>query len=406
MALNRVAITGLGCISALGHDVAETWEGLTAGRSGIRSLTQVTGERLMVNVAGEIPDYDPTKWLSERKIDFTDRFSQYAIIAAREALADSGLELDKEAARRTACLVGTGMGGMTTMDQGFVRLYRDKTLRAPPLTVPKVMPSAAASQVSMDLGLTGPSFGLTSACSSSNHALGEAFWMVRSGRVDRAFAGGTEACLSYGCLKAWEVLRVIAPDTCRPFSKNRKGMVIGEGAGIIVLENLEQAKARGAKIYAELAGYGATADAGDLVQPALSGASQALADCLSDAGLAPEQVGYINAHGTATRINDQVETQAIRKVFGGHADRLAVSSSKSMFGHGLGAAGGLEIIPTVLSVAKGVLPPTANYEEADPDCDLDYVTEGAREKDIEAALSNSFAFGGLNAVLAVRRVEG
>ncbi|GAB5471620.1 MAG: beta-ketoacyl-[acyl-carrier-protein] synthase family protein [Rhodospirillales bacterium] len=403
--MNRVAITGLGCISALGHDVATTWAGLRAGRSGIGPLSQVTGERLMVKVAAEVTDFDPHRWLDERIVDFTDRFSQYAIIAAREALADSGLELDSESAQRTACLVGSGMGGMTTMDEGFVRLYRHNTLRAPPLTVPKVMPSAAASQVTMDLGVTGPSFGLTSACSSSNHAIGEAMWMVRSGRVDRAFAGGTEACLSYGCLKAWEVLRVMAPDTCRPFSKNRKGMVIGEGAGMVLLENWDLAKARGAKIYGELAGFGLTADAADLVQPSLEGASRAVSECLTDAGLAPEEVGYINAHGTATRMNDQVETQAIRQAFGKQAERLGVSSSKSMLGHGLGAAGGLEIIPTVMAVKEGILPPTANYVEADPDCDLDYIPNEARTQQIGAALSNSFAFGGLNAVLAVKSVE-
>ncbi|MBC6404420.1 MAG: beta-ketoacyl-[acyl-carrier-protein] synthase family protein [Rhodospirillales bacterium] len=403
--MHRVAITGLGCISALGLDVASTWAGLKAGRSGIVPLTQVEGERLTVKVAGQVGGFDPLRQIGERVAGFTDLCAQYAIAAGCEAFADASLELDAKAARRTACLIGTGMGGMRTLDEGFDRLYRQRILRPPPLTVPKVMPSAASSQVSMALGLTGPAFGVTSACSSSSHAIGEALWMIRSGRVDRAVAGGSEACLSYGCLKAWEVLRVMAPDTCRPFSKDRKGMVIGEGAGVVVLENWDLAKARGARIYAELAGCGFSADAADLVQPSPDGAAAALADCLEDAGLKPEDVGYINAHGTATRINDRVESQAIRRVFAAQADRLAVSSSKSMLGHGLGAAGGLEIIPTVMAIVEGVLPPTANYNEPDPACDLDYIPNEPRAQEVGAALSNSFAFGGLNAVLAVKRAE-
>ncbi|MEQ8651843.1 MAG: beta-ketoacyl-[acyl-carrier-protein] synthase family protein [Kiloniellales bacterium] len=403
--MHRVAITGLGCVSALGHDVASTWSGLSSGKSGIGPLTGVEGERLMVKVVAAVKGFDPVAHLDERVEDFTDRFSQFAIVAAREAAKDAGLTFRDGLGRRTACLVGTGMGGMTTLDEGFHRLYSQKTFRAPPLTVPKVMPSAAASQVSMDLGITGPCFGLTSACSSSNHALGEALWMVRSGRVDQAIAGGTESCLTYGCLKGWEVLRVIAPDTCRPFSKDRKGMVIGEGAGMVVLENWEKAKARGAKIYGEMAGFGFTADAGDLVQPSAQGAGQAIQDCLDDAGLKPEQVGYINAHGTATRMNDQVETRAIRNIFGAHADKLAVSSSKSMLGHGLGAAGGLEIIPTVMALHTGILPPTANFNVPDPDCDLDYLPNVGRAQQVEAVISNSFAFGGLNAVIAVKHVD-
>ncbi len=403
--MNRVAITGLGCVSALGLDVASTWAGLSSGKSGIRPLAGVEGDRLMVKVAGQVQGFDPEAYLDERVVDFTDRFSQLAIVAGREAAADAGLSFRGELGRRTACLIGTGMGGMTTLDEGFHRLYHQKTLRAPPLTVPKVMPSAASSQVSMDLDITGPSFGLTSACSSSNHALGEALWMVRSGRVDQAIAGGTESCLTYGCLKAWEVLRVMASDTCRPFSKDRKGMVISEGAGVVVLENWEKAKARGAKIHGELAGFGFTADAGDLVQPSPAGAGQAISDCLADSGLKPEEIGYINAHGTATKINDRIETRAVRAVFGPHAEKLAISSSKSMLGHGLGAAGGLEIIPTVMAVKDGILPPTANYNEPDPDCDLDVIPNEPRHLQVSAALSNSFAFGGLNAVIAVKHPD-
>jgi nodulation protein E len=267
------------------------------------------------------------------------------------------------------------------------------------------MPSASASQISMDLGITGPSFSVTSACASSNHALGEAFWMVRSGRVDVALSGGSEAPLAYGSMRAWEALRVLANDSCRPFSKERRGMVLGEGGGIIVLENWERAKARGARIYAEFAGFGMSADAGDIVQPSAEGAAAAMTDALADAGLAPEQVGYINAHGTGTQINDVVETRAIRAAFGAAAERLAVSSTKSMHGHALGGAGALEMVATVMAVQEGILPPTANFLSPDPACDLDYVPNEPRRQQVEAALSNSFAFGGLNAVLAVKRAS-
>ncbi len=402
--MNRVAITGLGCISALGHTVADTWDALVAGRTGIAPITLVPPESLVVRVAAEVKDFDPAKHFDERQNPMLDRFSQFAVVAAREALKDAGLDLAGERARRCGIVMGVGLGGMTTLDEGFHRLYARNTPRSHPFTIPRLMPSAATSQISMDLGITGPAFSTTSACASSNHALGEAYWMVRSGRVDQALAGGSEACITYGSMRCWEALRVLAPDACRPFSKERKGMVLGEGGGVIVLENWEHAKARGARIYAEFAGSGQSADAGDIVQPSDIGAAAALSEALKIGGLAPGQIGYVNAHGTGTQINDVVETRAIKLALGEHAGRVAISSTKSMHGHGLGAAGALEIIATVKAVEQQFIPPTITFGTPDPECDLDYTPNQGRKAAIEAALSNSFAFGGLNAVVAVKAV--
>lgn len=402
--MTRVAITGLGCISALGHTVADTWDSLVAGRTGIATITLVPPESLIVRVAAEVKGFDPAKHFDEKQNPMLDRFSQFAIVAAREAVKDAGLDLAGERARQTGIVMGVGLGGMTTMDEGFHRLYARNTPRSHPFTIPRLMPSAATSQVSMDLGITGPAFSTTSACASSNHALGEAYWMVRSGRVQQALAGGSEACISYGSMRCWEALRVLSPDACRPFSKERRGMVLGEGGGVIVLENWDHAKARGAKIYAELAGFGQSADAGDIVQPSDIGAAAALSEALETSGLAPEQVAYINAHGTGTQINDVVETKAIKLALGAQAGKVAISSTKSMHGHGLGAAGALEIIATVKAVQEQFVPPTIAFGTPDPECDLDYTPNQGRKLAIEAALSNSFAFGGLNAVVAVKAV--
>lgn len=401
--MNRVAITGLGCISALGQTAAETWAGLAEGRCGIATITLVPPENLSCKVVAEVKGFEPEKHFDERQSPMLDRFSQFAIVAAREAVKDAGLDLKGEASQRTGAVMGVGMGGMITLDEGFHRLYARNTPRTHPFTIPRLMPSAGVSQVTMDLGIRGPSFAVTSACASSNHALGEAFWMVRSGRVEVALAGGSEACISYGSMRSWEALRVMAPDLCRPFSKDRRGMVIGEGAGVAVLENWDRAKARGAKIYGELMGFGLSADAGDIVQPSAEGAAAAIRGALEDGGLAPEQVGYINAHGTATQINDVVETRAIRAVLGAAAEKVAVSSTKSMHGHGLGAAGAIEIVAAVRALTDDLLPPTISYTTPDPQCDLDYVPNTARKAQVEVALSNSFAFGGLNAVIAVKR---
>jgi nodulation protein E len=315
---------------------------------------------------------------------------------------ESGLELRGRLRERTAVVTGSSLGGKNAEDAQFQELYGNQG-RVHPLTIPRTMANAGASAISMEQGVTGPAFTLATACSSSNHAIGLAFWMVRNGLADAAIAGGSEATFSLGVLKAWEAMRVVSPDTCRPFCRRRKGLILGEGAAMLVLEPLEAAQARGATILGEVAGFGMSSDASHLTQPFLEGPVQAMRAALEDAGVPAEAVGYINAHGTGTPANDSLETRAIREVFGRHAERLAVSSTKSMHGHALGAAGALEAVATVLALREGILPPTANFQEADPECDLDVIPNRARRVEMEYALSHSFAFGGLNAVLGFRR---
>lgn len=391
-------------MSALGVGVDKFWKSLKAGRSGIGPVSLLPREKLNVGIAAEASDYDPNDYFEPKKCALLDRFAQFAVVAAREALADSGLDpsLDGLAAR-TAIVLGSGVGGKTTDDEAFYKLYGEGQPRVNPTVIPRVMGSSAASQVSIDLSLTGPGFTVSSACAAANHAIGQAAMLIQYGVADAALAGGSEACITFGTWKAWEALRVLSPDPCSPFSLGRKGMTLGEGAGFLTLEPLDAAQARGARIYAELAGCGMSSDANHIVDPSQEGAAQAIQSALADASLAPEQVGYVNAHGTGTKLNDLIETRAIRKVFGSHADRLGVSSTKSMHGHALGASGALEAIACALAIQNGVLPPTANFGDADPECDLDYLSDGSRQAQIEAALSNSFAFGGLNAVLAFRR---
>jgi nodulation protein E len=325
-----------------------------------------------------------------------------ALVAAGEAIADAGISFEGGLGAETAVILGTGVGGMKTVDENFHRLYAEDAKRLHPFVIPKLMANAPASQITMMHKITGPAWSIASACSSANHAMGNAFHMVRNGQVRAAVTGGTESCITLGTMRGWEALRVMAPDSCRPFTKDRKGMIIGEGSGIIVLERLEDAQARGAKIYAEIAGFGMSSDAGDLVAPSMLGAAAAIRGALTDAGLNAEDVDYINAHGTATPANDPTETAAIKHVLGDHAAKIGVSSTKAMHGHALGAAGALELIAS-LGAFEGVIPPTINFTEADPECDLDYVPNVAREVRVNALLSNSFAFGGLNAVLALRR---
>jgi nodulation protein E len=400
--MRRVVITGAGCISPLGLDMDAMWQGLSAGHSAIGPVTAVPAELLGIKIAAEVRGFDPGAHFDEKRLSILDRFSQFALVAAREAIADSGIEFSDELAAKTAVIIGTGSGGMNTLDDAFKRLYQDGVRRIFPLTVPRLMVSAAASHVTMEFGLKGPAYSVSSACSSANHAIGDAFWMVRSGRAEAAVAGGTEACLTLGTILGWQGLRVMAPDTCRPFCADRKGMVLGEGAGVFVLEPLEAAKARGAPILAEIAGFGMSSDAGDIVQPSEEGAAAAITMALEDAGMRPGDVDYINAHGTGTDANDVTETRAIKRVLGNRAKGVAVSSTKSMHGHALGGAGALELAATLLAMRHGMAPPTANFTTADPECDLDYVPNKARKLAIGGALSNSFAFGGLNAVLAVR----
>ena len=331
-----------------------------------------------------------------------DRFAQFSVVAARQAIHDSGVELTAELREQTAIICGSAVGGQSAIEAGFEDLWVNGRGRVHPLTIPKTMANAGASHIAMDLGLSGPAFTISTACSSANHAIGQAFRMVRDAEAEMALTGGAEAFFNVGMLKAWEAMRVISPDTCRPFSKDRKGMILGEGGAMMILEPLERAQARGARIYGEVCGCGMTADAHHLTQPTVEGPARAMRAALREAGLAPEAIGYINAHGTGTPGNDPVESRAIRAVFGPHADKIGVSSTKSMHGHALGAAGALEAVATLLVLCKGILPPTANFTERDPECDLDYIPNQARKAEVGAALSNSFAFGGLNAVVAFR----
>ena len=402
----RVVVTGLGVVSALGTGYAEHSDGLKSGRCGIKQITRFDSDRLMVKIAGEAAQFEGTDYFDRSQIALLDRVSQMALIAAREAFEMSGLEITDALALRTATILGSAMGGLNTLDESYYATYHEMKNRVHPFVVPRLMSNAPVSQISMEHGLMGPAFVVSTACSSANHAMGQAFHMVRSGAVDAAVTGGAEAMLCFGGLKAWEGLRVMSKDACRPFSKTRNGMVIGEGAAVLIFEELEHAKARGARIVGEISGFGMTADAGDIVQPSQSGAARAMRNALSDAGISPGEVGYINAHGTATAMNDRVEAAAIREVLGDQANRVMVSSTKSMHGHCIGAAGALEAVATLMALSEGVVPPTIGHEEADPEVELDVVPNTAREAVIDTAMSNSFAFGGLNAVLAMRRWSG
>jgi nodulation protein E len=402
--VNRVVVTGLGAVSPIGQTAGSYWTSLKQGVCGIGPITQVpTPEELTQKVAAEVKDFDPLKHFDERQISMLDRIAQFAVVAAREAIAQSAITFDMPLSVRTATIVGVGVGGQTTHDDSFRRIYRENKARVFPLTIPKLMVNASASQVSMHCGLRGPAFVVASACASATHAIGLAFHMVRSGQVDCAVTGGAEACITFGTLRGWEAMRVMAPDTCRPFSKDRRGMILGEGAAMLVLEPLERAQARGAQILGEIVGFGMSADAADLTAPDLGGMTRAMEGALADAQLAARDIQYINAHGTGTTANDQAETQALHQVFGTQAGKLAVSSTKSMVGHALGASGALEMVATLLALRDGIVPPTIGYLGPDPACDLDYVPNEARAMAIDAALSNSFAFGGLNAVLAVKK---
>ena len=404
--MRRVVITGMGCVSALGVTAAATWAGMRDGRSGIGPLTGLDDSTLRTPIAAQAKGFVAGEHFDDKRLVLLDPVSQFALVAAREAVAQSGLVFSAEGnglAERTAVIIGTGIGGASTQDQMARRLYGEGNPRVHPMAIVRVMPNAPASQISLEFGLRGPVFAVASACASSNHALGQALMLLQSGVADVALAGGTEACITVSTVKAWEAMRVLADDTCRPFSKGRRGLVLGEGAAVFVLETLDHAQARGAFILAEFAGVGMTADAADIVMPDASGAARAMRAALAHAGLALQDVDCINAHGTGTLANDATETRAIRALFGSHADALAVSSTKSMHGHALGAGGALELVAVIGALREGVVPPTINYLGPDPECDLNVVPNSAQQRHVRAALSNSFAFGGLNAVLALRR---
>jgi nodulation protein E len=401
--VNRVVVTGLGTVSPVGLSTPSYWAALTAGQCGFGPPTMVAAERVNTKVVAEVKGFVPADHFDSRQISLLDRVSQFAVVAAREAIAQSGLSFRDGLGERTAAIVGSGIGGQSTQDESFKRIYGENAGRVNPLIIPRTMPNAPASQISMFFGIKGPTYAVSTACASATHSIGQAFHLVRAGAVTCAVAGGAEAQLTTGTVKAWEAMRILAPDTCRPFSRERKGMVLGEGAAILVLETLDHAATRGADILGEIVGFGMSADAGDLTAPDPDGMVRAMAAALADASLPPEAVDHVNAHGTGTTANDAAETSALHKTFGAHAARLAVSSTKSMVGHALGAAGALEAVAAVMAVRDGIVPPTMNYLGPDPACDLDYVPNEARRLPLRGALSNSFAFGGLNAVLALRR---
>ena len=405
MSQHRVAVTGLGVISALGRNSVEFWSSISNGISGIGPIEVVDCSQLRFRKAAEVRGYRTEDFFDAAEATLLDRFAQFGLIAAREAIHMAGIAWNPQLGERTAIVTGSAVGGQTTEDVAFYDLYYRQRSRVNPLSIPRIMANAVASHISMEYGITGPAFTLSTACSSANHAIGQAFWMVRQGLVEVAVTGGSEAPLSYANLKAWEAMRVVSPDTCRPFSKNRSGMILGEGGGMLVLESLERARSRGATIYGEIVGFGMSADAHHITYPSAEGASRAVKAALLDAGLQPAAIGYINAHGTGTQANDSTETAVIRAVFGKHADRLAISSTKSLHGHALGAAGALEAIATILGIRNDRLPPTANFAEPDPECDLDVIPNKSREASCAYALSHSFAFGGLNAVLAFRHPQ-
>lgn len=401
--MNRVVVTGIGVVSPVGCTLEEFWTAVVEGRSGIGPLIAARSERLTTRIAAQARQFDPAVHFEGKQQGLLDRFSQFAVVAARAAVHDAGLTISEPLALQTATIIGSAAGGQTTMDDSYFRLYSENATRLHPLTVPRLMTSAAASQISMDLGLKGPAFCVASACASGAHAIGLAFQMLRSGQMSVAVAGGAEACLTTGTIKAWESLRVLSQDTCRPFSRTRSGLVLGEGAAVLLMEERTHALARGARVYAEIQGFGMSADAFDITTSDPDGAARAMRAALADARRNSEEVDYINAHGTGTTHNDRSETTALRDVFGSHARRFAVSSSKAVLGHGLGAAGALEFAVAALAIHHQTIPPTANFEEIDPDCDLDVVPNVARQAMINVAMSNSFAFGGLNAVLLAAR---
>jgi nodulation protein E len=395
--MRRVVVTGIGTVNALAPDVPGTFAALAEGRAGIAPLTFRDADRLTIRIGAEVRDWHPD--LDPAKLPLYDRVTQYALAAGAEAMAMAGLSFG--IGPRAGVILGTAAGGISTWEDSYRAVFADGKTRVSPLTVPRLMHNAAASHLSILHGLTGPVLSVSSACASANHAMGLALQQIRLGAADVMLTGGAEAMLCFGGVKAWEGLRILAPDACRPFSLGRKGLVIGDGAGVLVFEAEDHARARGARVLAEVAGFGMCADAGDIVAPDPEGAARAIRAALADADLAPSDIGYVNAHGTGTLLNDRSEAAAIRAVFGPAPP--PVSSTKAMHGHAIGATGALEAVACMLTLTRGILPPTIGFQAADPACDLDVVANKARRGEVAACLSNAFAFGGLNAVLAFRR---
>jgi nodulation protein E len=395
--MRRIVVTGRGVQSAIGRGVPAFMQSLQAGTVGIGPLTE-----LSIKTGALLRDYAPDKEFSSSELALLDRASQFALLSAREAVGESGLPAGSGLGHRTAVIIGIGSGSIGTLEESY-RAHLLNGRRLSPFTVPKIMGNAPAAHISLAFGVTGPSFVVASACASSAYAVGLGMQLIRSGAVDTAIVGGTEACLVEGNVRGWEALRVLSPDTCRPFSRDRRGLVLGEGAATLVLESLEHARARNAPVYGELCGCAMTSDAHHILSPSLQGQADAIRDCLRDAALDTDHLAYVNAHGTATAANDVTETRALRQALGGAADRLQVSSTKSMHGHTLGAGGAIEVLATLLALQERFAPPTMNFTESDPECDLNYVPNETQElRRGHTALSNSFAFGGHNAVIAMR----
>ena len=409
--MRRVAVTGIGVVSALGNTPAKLFENLMRGISGIRKITPDYSMPLSGKLAATV-DFDPSAHFTKKQIKALDRVSQIALVASSQAWADAGLVLDDEEKRRSGVSLGTGMGGARSLDEVCSDLYKNEASRVSPLYIIKIMANAPASHISIQYGLAGPCLTYSTACSSSSVAVGEAFRQIKAAYADVMIAGGTESLITHVSFKCWESLGVLALEdaedpssSCRPFSKDRTGFVLGEGAAVVVLEEMERAKKRGAKIYGELIGYGSTADAHHITGPTVSGQAHAMNQAIEEAKITLDEVDYINAHGTATVANDNVETQAIKTVFGDRALRIPVSSTKSMHGHLMGAAGAVELVVSLLAIKNKAVPPTANLRVPDPECDLDYVPNvGRTGVNVRTVMSNSFAFGGTNAVIVAREV--
>ncbi|HSU60619.1 MAG TPA: beta-ketoacyl-[acyl-carrier-protein] synthase family protein [Bryobacteraceae bacterium] len=403
--MNRVAVTGLGLVCALGNTVAESWQRLIAGECRILPMRDPGSPPYKFRNGAEAWDFKPLDHFTEKDLVILERFALLAVVAAREAVAQSGIRFEGDLCDRSAVITGSSVGGQFTEEEGYIRLYRENNPKVAPLTIPRTMANAGASRISLEFGIHGPAYTIATACSSSNHALGQAFWMIRNGQITAAIAGGSEAVFAEGLLRAWEAMRVVAPDVCRPFSADRKGLSLGEGAGMLLLENWNHARARGAAILGEVIGFGMSSDAHHITQPCVEGPAKAIDWAIRDAGISPDQVDYINAHGTGTLANDAIETQAIRTVLGRRADSVLVSSTKSMHGHTLGAAGAIEAVACLLTLKHGLVPPTVNFTAPDPACNLNIVANEAARAPMHIALSNTFAFGGLNATLVLKGPE-
>ncbi len=398
----RVVVTGTGVISPIGNTVPEFWSSLKAGKCGVDKISGFDLEDLYIHIGGEVKGFDVKErlgGLKDRTLPLADRFSQFAGAAAVEALQQSGLKVPIANPYRAASIIGSGAGGLNTIEQAYRDLFIKKKKATNPLTLLRIIGSSASAHVGIEYGFRGPTFGTVSACATAPHAIGLTYQFIKSGMVDVGVCGASEAALNYGTMKAWQALRVLSAQGCYPFAKKRNGTVLAEGAGILVLEELEYARARGANILAELKGFGMSSDAKDMVNPDFEGPQYAMQQALDDARLSPGDIDYLNAHGTATAINDKNETRAIKGVFKAAANQLAISSTKSMHGHLLGAGGGVEAVACIKAITDGFIPATIGLDDPDPECDLDYTPLVGREKKITYAMSNSFAFGGLNAVL-------